>query len=62
MEFSRQEYWSGFSFPTPEGLPDQAIEPHLFYLWHWQADSLPLCYIQFQVFDFKSNDNMNEAW
>ena len=25
-EFSRQEYWSGFPFPTPGGLPDLGIE------------------------------------
>ena len=23
MGFSRQEYWSGFPFPSPEDLPDQ---------------------------------------
>ena len=23
MKFSRQEYWSGLSFPSPEDLPDQ---------------------------------------
>ena len=37
MEFSRQEYWSGLSFPSPEDLPDPGIElgsPAL------QADSL----------------------
>ena len=27
MEFSRQEYWSGLPFPTPEDLPDPGIEP-----------------------------------
>ena len=27
MEFSRQEHWSGLSFPTPEDLPDLGIEP-----------------------------------
>ena len=27
MEFSRQEYWSGLPFPTPEDLPDPRIEP-----------------------------------
>ena len=27
MGFSRQEYWSGLSFPSPEDLPDQGIEP-----------------------------------
>ena len=37
MEFSRQEYWSGLPFPSPEHLPDPEIEqwsPEL------QADSL----------------------
>ena len=27
MEFSRQEYWSGLSFPTPGDLPYPGIEP-----------------------------------
>ena len=27
MGFSRQEYWSGLSFPSPEHLPDPGIEP-----------------------------------
>ena len=27
MEFSRQEYWSGLSFPTPFDLPNPGIEP-----------------------------------
>ena len=38
MEFSRQEYWSGLSFPPPGDLPDPGIEvgtPES------QADSLP---------------------
>ena len=26
-EFSRQEYWSGLSFPSPEDLHDTRIEP-----------------------------------
>ena len=37
MGFSRQEYWSGLSFPSPGDLPDPGIEhmsPAL------QADSL----------------------
>ena len=25
--FSRQEHWSGLSFPPPEDLPDPGIEP-----------------------------------
>ena len=27
MEFSRQEYWSGLSFPPPGDLPDPGITP-----------------------------------
>ena len=27
MGFSRQEYWSGLSFPSPGELPDPGIEP-----------------------------------
>ena len=38
MGFSRQEYWSGLPFPSPEGLPDPGIEPGSPTL---QADSLP---------------------
>ena len=38
MGFSRQEYWSGLPFPSPEDLPDPRIEPRSPAL---QADSLP---------------------
>ena len=27
MGFSRQEFWSGLPFPSPEDLPDPGIEP-----------------------------------
>ena len=27
MGFSRQEYWSGVPFPSPEDLPNPEIEP-----------------------------------
>ena len=27
MGFSRQEYWSGLPFPSPEDVPDPGIEP-----------------------------------
>ena len=27
MGFSRQVYWSGLPFPSPEDLPDPGIEP-----------------------------------
>ena len=36
--FSRQEYWSGLPFPSPQDLPDPRIEPGSHAL---QADSLP---------------------
>ena len=38
MGFSRQEYWSGLSFPSPGALPDPGIEPRSPAS---QADSLP---------------------
>ena len=38
MEFSKQEYWSGWPFPSPGGFPDPGIEPRSPAL---QADSLP---------------------
>ena len=38
VEFSRQEYWSGVSFPSSEDLPDPGIKPRSPAL---QADALP---------------------
>ena len=38
MGFSRQEYWSGLPFPSPEDLPDPGIEPWSSAL---RADALP---------------------
>ena len=37
MGFSRQEYWSGLPFPSPEDVPDPGIKPGSPAL---QADSL----------------------
>ena len=37
MAFSRQEYWSGFPFPSPGDLPNPGIEPRSPAL---QADTL----------------------
>ena len=31
MGFSRQVYWSGLPFPSPEDLPDPGIEPSLLH-------------------------------
>ena len=42
MQFSRQEYWSVLSFPTPAYLPDPEIKPVSLGLLHRQEDSLPL--------------------
>ena len=38
MEFSMQEYWSGFPFPSPEYLPNLEIEPGSAAM---RADDLP---------------------
>ena len=38
LGFSRQQCWSGLSFPSPEDLPDPGIEPGSPAL---EADSLP---------------------
>ena len=38
MKFSKQEYWSGLPFPSPEDLPNSGIEPRSPIL---QTDSLP---------------------
>ena len=38
MEFSRQGYWSGLPFPSPEDLPDPEIEPRSSTL---QEEALP---------------------
>ena len=46
MAFSRQEYWTGMSFPSPGDLPHPRIEPVLFlHLLHWQEDPLPLSHL-----------------
>ena len=42
MGFSKQEYWSGLSCPSPGDLPDPGIEPESSAAPALQADSLPL--------------------
>ena len=42
MEFSRQEYWRRFAFPSTGDLSDPGFESHLL---HWQVDSLPLSHL-----------------
>ena len=41
-EFSRQEYWSRLTFPSPGDLPNPGIKPESPV---WQVDSLPLSYL-----------------
>ena len=53
MRFSRQEYWSGLLFPSPEDLSDPGIEPGSPAL---QADSEG--YIQ-KYFEVKVQDVCN---
>ena len=46
MGFSRQEYWSGLSFPLPGDLPHPGIEPASRATPALKAYSLPLSHIQ----------------
>ena len=40
--FSRQDYWSGLSWPPPgEVFPTQGLDPCLLGLLYWQMGSLP---------------------
>ena len=47
--FSRQEYWNGLPFPSPEDLPDPGIEPRLLhcrqnlYRLSYQGIGLEIC-------------------
>ena len=52
MEFSRQEYWSGLPFPSPENLPNPGIEPASPAL---QVDSLPLSHLYITLQGLKIN-------
>ena len=38
LEFPRQKYWSGLSFPSPGDLLTQGSNPCLLRLVHWQVD------------------------
>ena len=45
MEFSTQEYSNRFHFLFQGIFPIQGLNPCLFHLLHWQADSLPPCHL-----------------
>ena len=48
MKFSRQEYWSGLLFPSPEDFPDPGIELVSLTSPALQANSLPLTHLEVQ--------------
>ena len=52
MEFSRQEYWSGFPFLTPRDLLDPGTE-HASLASPGKANSLPLCYLEAPLHNIK---------
>ena len=45
MEFSRQEYWSGF-LCLLQDFPNPGIKLTSLCLLHWQVDSFPLCHLE----------------
>ena len=65
MEFSKQEYWRGLPFPSPEDLPNSGIEPESPAL---QAESLlseppgnPLALAYLYNIN-SNNNNINFPW
>ena len=44
MGISRQEYWSGLPFPSPEVLPDPGVEPVSLGLLHCRQIIYPMSY------------------
>ena len=45
MGFSRQEYWRGCHFFLLGIFMNHGSNLRLLSLFHWQEDSLPLCYL-----------------
>ena len=45
MGLLRQEYWSGLHFLLQGIFPTQQLNPYLWHLLHWQAQSLSLSYL-----------------
>ena len=45
MGFSRQEYWCGLPFPTPEEILDPGVKPAFLVSPVLKVDSLPLCHL-----------------
>ena len=55
MQFSREEYWSGF--PTPRDLPDPGMEPRS---PSFQADALTSAYICINTIIRSAKQSMNK--
>ena len=65
MEFSRQEYWSGLQFPTPEDLADSGIEPVSLAFPALAGRFLTITTSHFPLFDnqvFTSRQENEETW
>ena len=65
LGLSRQEYWSGLSFPSPRDLPNPGIKPGSPAL---QADTLcseppgkPCVYIYIYTMEYYSTSKQNET-
>ena len=64
MEFSKQEYWSGFPFPSPGDLPDPGIEPSLphcrLILYCRTHQKVPYISLRFSIFEPQFPSLQNE--
>ena len=58
MQFSRQEYWSWWPFPSPGVLPNPEIEPTS---PAWQEASLPLCHLD-NLETLIMNSKYSQCW
>ena len=62
MGYSRQEYWSGLSYPSPEDLPDTGLNPFLMShaLASWFFTTSATCEVQHKciprIFSFRKQD------
>ena len=61
MGFSRQEYWSGFPWPTQEIFLTQGSNPHLSCLLLQQVDSLPLAALGSPPVQFSSVQSLRRV-
>ena len=58
MAFSRQEYWSGWPFPSLGDLPDVGIEPGLL---HCRQILYHLSYLKAFIRYYKESYHMDKA-